>query len=108
MARSGFEPSSHAVNGEFGISEIAKARSIRTSEIFAATRRGIDTGQVRHGSVCIRDNDRPSAAEQIASDRAGAANVIVDAPAIAELHRRQRNDSPALSQREKNKRKRIF
>jgi hypothetical protein len=106
-ARSGSEPVSKPVNGKFGIGKIAETRLMRALEILAAAHLAIDAGQFCYRSVCIDDNNRFSAAQEIASDRAGAANVVFDAAAITELHGGHGNHAPAFSQREKNKGKHI-
>src|ERR1700693_1383921 len=102
-ARSGSEPASKTVNGKFGIGEIAETRLMRSLEILAAAHFAIDAGQFCYRSVCIDDKHRVSAGQEIAPDRAGAANVVFDAAAIAELHGGHGNYTAAFPQREKNK-----
>src|SRR5450755_4105966 len=97
MVRSGSESASNAVNGKFGIGEIAETRLMRSLEILAAAHFAINAGQCRYRSVCIDDNNGFSAAQEITSDRTGAANVVFDAAAITELHGGHGNHAPAFS-----------
>src|SRR5450755_5202842 len=106
MVRSGSESASKAENSKFGIGEIAETRLMRSLEILAAAHFAINAGQGRYRSVCIDDDNRLSAAQEITPNRAGAANVVFDAAAITELHGGHGNNAPAFSQREKNKGKR--
>src|ERR1700680_2103476 len=78
-ARSGSEPASKPVNGKFGIGEIAETRLMGSLEILAAAHLAIDAGQFCYRSVCIDDNNRFSVAQEMTSDRAGAADEVFDA-----------------------------